>query len=242
VPFTLLFIPLFWLLWAVVANRSAAIAPRPNPLSGLALLAVRAYARALHRLRVENIHHIPRSHSPGPLLIVANHASGADPLLIQAACPFEITWLMAADMAHPLLGTLWKHLNVILIDRRNPSGFPLRDALRALREGRVLAIFPEGRIERPAQRLLPFHPGVSLLIARSGAPVLPILITSAPRASNAWTDVLTPSRSSLRALTPPEPAHAAHAPDQAARLRETFRLASGWPADDQAPAPTGRTK
>ncbi len=198
------------------------------------MLAVRGYARVFHRLRVKAAERIPATRSPGPLIVVANHASGADPLLIQAACPFEITWIMGADMAHPWLGALWRSAGVITVDRKNASGFPLREALRALRDGRVLGIFPEGRIARPARRLQPFHPGASLLIERSGAPVLPFLITGAPTSANAWTDLLTTSRAVVRPLGEPAAPPRAGSREHATALREVFRRESGWPLAEEA--------
>ncbi len=191
---------MIWLLWALCANVAARIAPGTSPLSGLALLGVRGYARGVHRLRVRSREHIPQDRRPGPLIVVANHASGADPVLIQAACPFQITWIMAADMAHPVLAPVWQCAEVITLNRRARSAFPLREALRALSKGKVIGVFPEGHIVRPPGAILPFHPGVALLAQRSGAAVLPMLIERAPMSGSAWTDLFTPSRAVVRAL------------------------------------------
>lgn len=229
----LLTITVFWLVWAPIANRAARIAPRADPLSGLGLLILRAGVRLVHRTRVRGREHIPRSTSPGPLIIIANHASGADPLLIQSACPFEIVWIMASDMAHPVLAPLWSLTGVIRINRQSGTALALRQALIALQCGKVVGVFPEGRITRERCRLLPFHPGIALLARRSGAPVIPVLIERAPRSWSAWTDILTPSRSVIRAL-PARPL--AGASDQAAsdRLRAEIAGEAGWSMVEEA--------
>src|SRR5690606_28478224 len=86
-----------WFLFALGA-RTLLNNPRAEPLAGLALVFIRLYARFFHALRVEGGEHVPRSLHPGPLILVCNHTAGVDPLLVQAAVPFEIRWMMARDM------------------------------------------------------------------------------------------------------------------------------------------------
>ena len=63
-------------------------------------------------------------------------------------------------------------LEVIPVERGKPDSASTRAALRALAAGRVLGVFPEGRIEN-TRELLPFHTGIALLAMRSGAPIYP---------------------------------------------------------------------
>jgi 1-acyl-sn-glycerol-3-phosphate acyltransferase len=230
---------LAWLAWAAFAHLLLRRSPRVgDPVSGLALLLARLYVRVVHRLRVQGGEHVPRSRDAGPLLVVANHASGVDPILVQSACPFFVRWLMAEDMRAEGLDSVWRWAEVIFVDRREGRSVGLRDAIQHVRSGGVVGIFPEGRIADEPGRLLPFEPGVGLLIARSGADVLPVLIEGAPRIESAWAALWTPSRSRIRFLPVVSfKDRGASAREAAHRLEGLFLDASGWSAGD----PTGST-
>ncbi|HYE02339.1 MAG TPA: hypothetical protein VD963_03785, partial [Phycisphaerales bacterium] len=81
--------------WLLVAIASARLLrnPRGDVETGLVLWGIRVYAGLLHSLRIRGGRHIPPSRRPGPLIVVANHTAGVDPLLIQSACPFEVRWM-----------------------------------------------------------------------------------------------------------------------------------------------------
>ena len=62
----------------------------------------------------------------------------------------------------------------------------------------MLGVFPEGAIEHPARHIMPFHPGVGLIISRTGAPVLPVVIEGTPqgrRGAATWTSLWKSSHS-----------------------------------------------
>ncbi|MBM4109033.1 MAG: 1-acyl-sn-glycerol-3-phosphate acyltransferase [Phycisphaerae bacterium] len=181
-----------WTAWAVLC---AVIRdnPRGDFTTGVLYHLIRLHARAIHRLRVAGARHLPSD--PGPLIVVSNHTAGVDPLLIQAACPFEVRWMMGADMMVPAGRALWEHARVIPVDRARGDSAALRDAIRHLRAGGVLGVFPEGGIETPPGTPRPFEPGLGLLIARTGATTLPVVVDGTPRAVTAWGSLFTPSRS-----------------------------------------------
>ncbi len=217
-------------VWAWACRALARLGPEPD--LALALLANRLYCRVVHRLRVEGSGHIPTR--PGALVVVANHTAGIDPLLIQAACPFVVRWMMARDMMHPRLGAFWRWLGVIPVDRSGRDTTSARAAIAHLRAGGVLGVFPEGGIERPPRRLRPFLAGVGLIVARTGAPVLPIIIDDTPVADPAWASLARPSRSTIRVLPI---VHFDRGGDHDAitrALRELFERETGWPLNDSA--------
>lgn len=223
-----------WALWVVLAHWIGAN-PRGDPETGLAWRALRLYARVVHRLRIEGMENVPRGRRPGPLVVVANHTAGVDPILIQAACPFFIRWMMALDMRLPALEWFWGWVEVISVDREGREIAATREAIRHLREGGVVGIFPEGNLERPARHILPFLPGVGLIVHRSRAPVLPVLVTGTPQVDPAWSSLWRSSNATVRFLPRIDytgsglPA-AAIAED----LRRRFVEASGWPPCDVA--------
>ncbi|QOI99712.1 MAG: 1-acyl-sn-glycerol-3-phosphate acyltransferase [Phycisphaeraceae bacterium] len=223
-------------LWMGVARvASAALKnPRQDPAYGIGYLALRAYVRVIQRFRVIDPHLLPAGEKAGPLVVVVNHSAGIDPVLVQCACPFEVRWLMARDMMLPRFDRLWAWLRVIPIDRSAGDAAGLREALRHLSAGGVIGLFPEGRIARPRGTIQPFAPGVGLLVKRSGAPVLPIVIEGTADAESAWASLFTPARATLRPL--PVRSYAGRdlsAHEIADDLRRVFAQATGWvPVED----------
>lgn len=205
--------------------------PREDAETGLLYRVGRGYCRLVHRLRAEGGEHVPPGRRPGPLIVVANHTAGVDPLLVQASCPFEIRWVMAEDMRLPAFDAFWRWAGIIFVDRRANSAPALREAMRHLEDGGVIGIFPEGGIERPPRTILPFMRGIGLLIARTGAPVLPVIIDGTPQVDPAWSSLWKPSRSRVRFLAP-ERFGGRSAAETAAALRQRFIDATGWPAND----------
>ncbi|MFG0327181.1 MAG: lysophospholipid acyltransferase family protein [Phycisphaerales bacterium JB037] len=192
-----------------------------------------AYVRVFHRFRTEGRENLPHQRSPGPLIIVANHTAGIDPILIQAACPFPIRWVMAEDMRLPWLNWLWKRLGIIFVARGKAEVAGVREAIRHVKEGGVLGIFPEGGIERPPSHVMPFHPGAGFILRRTKAPVLPVLIDNTPQVEPAWASLWKPSRPRLRFKPVLNPALNGHSPEEIMHeLRGQFMEWTGWPASE----------
>ncbi|MAY75604.1 MAG: hypothetical protein CMJ31_12995 [Phycisphaerae bacterium] len=220
--------------------------PRGDFESGAMLVMGRAYVRALHRLRVRGADRIPeRTGEPnettgaegvGPLIIVANHTAGVDPVLIQSAVPFYVRWMMAADMGIPLLDWFWRWWGVIFVDRENPGSAGLRQAIRHLRDGGVIGIFPEGGLERPPRQVMPFQEGIGVLIKRTGARVLPVTIDGTPQYDPAWASLWRASESTIHFREIIDYANSDIPADQIAEdLRRRFLNWTGWPANDSPP-------
>lgn len=243
------------LAWALLAAFSRwLLAPglRDGDLPACATYRLfQVYSRLVHRLHIEGGEHLAGrsanrpSPTGRPLLVVSNHTAGVDPMLIQAAVPFEVRWVMAQDMRAPALHWLWEFGRIIFVERDRGADEPVRvsgwrDALRHLKRGGVLGVFPEGYIERPARRVLPFGEGVGLLVARTGAEVLPVIVEGTPQSPTAWGSLARRSHSRVRLLPPMtfEPDEPGDKPSPARitrALREVFLQATGWPANDQPP-------
>jgi len=128
----------------------------------------RVYARGYHRLRVLSPCPLPPR---GPGIVVSNHTSGLDPHLIQSCCPRLITWMMAREYYDlPVLRTVLDQVGVIPVSRSGRDMAAMRAAMRALENGQLLGIFPEGKIE-PGDELLPFQTGVALMAMKTEVPV-----------------------------------------------------------------------
>jgi 1-acyl-sn-glycerol-3-phosphate acyltransferase len=142
---------------------------------------------------------------------------------------------MAEDMRLAKAEWLWQWSTVIFVDRVKRSAHGTRDAVRHLAEGGVLGIYPEGGLERPARHLLPFEPGVGLLIRRTGATVIPVIIDGTPQVDPAWASLWTRSHSRLRVMEPISYRGSKLSAEEIARdLQRRFASWTGWPVLEHA--------
>jgi len=158
---------------AVGESRQDGTAPRRTALYALARLLCRAAIGAFAEARVEGLEDVPRS---GPLIVLCNHASMVDPVLLTATFPRWLTYLAKRELfRQPLVGWLLREGGVIPVSRGAADRHALEQALGALRQGGAVAIFAEGTRSRDGV-LQRAKAGVALLAARSGAGVLPVAI------------------------------------------------------------------
>jgi len=217
---------------------------RGGEFEAVALLRIiHVYTRLVHRVRFCGVEHIPaREPDPHadqrPLIVVCNHTAGVDPLLVQAGLPFEVRWIMAKDMRARVLEPLWSYARVIFVDRERREAASLRDALRHLKDGGALGVFPEGNLERPPRQLPPFRDGVGYLVRKSGALVLPAVIDGAPQVETAWKSLFRRGRARVRFL-PVVDYTGAEASEIAPDLRRRFAEATGWPMSERTPILAG---
>jgi 1-acyl-sn-glycerol-3-phosphate acyltransferase len=141
-------------------------------------LGARILASAITRIRIEgDIDAIPRT---GPVILAANHASNADPVVIGAwltpRLGRRIHWLGKKELFDwPVLGWIARDGGVHPVDRSAADVDAFRLARRILDEGHVLMVFPEGT-RSPDGTLQQAKDGVAMLALRTGAPVVPIAV------------------------------------------------------------------
>ncbi len=230
---------------ALLAWASAALLrnDRQDPMAGLLVALMRLYARLVQRVRVEGRANVPDQILAGPLIVVSNHTAGVDVPLIQSLCKFEVRWMMARSMQIDSLQWFWEWANVIGVEESSRDSGAVREAMRHVKSGGVLGIFPEGGLERPARRIMPFQPGVGLIIKRTGAPVLPILIDGTPQVEPAWASLWRFGRARIRVF--PKIDYAASgmsATEIVQDLQHRYEEWSGWhAAQSQASVATAST-
>lgn len=151
----------------------------------------RLFCRNYHSLQVISPPQLPRQ---GPAILVCNHISGVDPMLIQSVVNRPIIWMMAREYYEiPALRRGFELIGAIPVARGGRDSAALRAALRALHAGRVLGVFPEGRIET-SDALFPFQTGVALMAIKTGVPVYPAYLQGNLRGRRISQAVLLPSR------------------------------------------------
>lgn len=113
----------------------------------------------------------------GPAIVVANHVSGLDPLLLISACRRPLRFLIAREeYERPGLNWLFKASGCIPVDRSGRPEKALRQALRALEQGEVVVLFPHGKIHLDSDPPLKIKGGVARLACWSRAPIYPVRI------------------------------------------------------------------
>ena len=171
----------------------------------------------------------------GGFVIVANHASGLDPPLMQFAAGRRVRFMMAKEQMHPALNWLWRRLAVLPVTYTPADAAMLREAVRHVKSGGVVGVFPEGSIERPPNVLGPFAEGTGTLVALTKAPVVVLWIHGTPTVGNAILDPFVPrGRATVEYLgTLDFAAEGVRDPAEiTARLRGAIGSASGWPMRD----------
>lgn len=144
----------------------------------IAKTAATLFSRVYHHTLVRRPVRLPPA---GAAILVCNHISGLDPVAIQAVCPRLIIWMMAKEY-YQIKAMTWFFdlIHAIPVDRGGRDLAATRAALRALANGHVLGIFPEGKIET-TRELLPFQAGVAMIAIKTGAPVYPAYIDGTQR-------------------------------------------------------------
>ncbi len=142
---------------------------------------MRAVARWLFHFTVVGAERLPSS---GPAVLVANHESWLDPIMVPLALPRKPAFLAMEELWRmPGLGFIMRVYGPLAIplNRGAVDARALKRALRALDAGALLIVFPEGGIS-PSRELRPFHRGAAMLAARAGAPIIPIAIQGTAQA------------------------------------------------------------
>ena len=128
------------------------------------------------RYRNEGFENIPKT---GPVLLLANHQSYLDTFPVGLAVRRHPVFLTRSTLFHnPFMRALIRSLGGVPIDQEGFARDGLRTASTHLKAGRAVLVFPEG--ERTSNgKILPFKPGIHLLIKRLDVPIVPIGLAGA---------------------------------------------------------------
>lgn len=199
-PSVILLVVLFSLLaWFVQACRKANLVDWGHHWVNLLDGFLRLFIRTYHRFQFEPIP-LPET---GAALLVANHVSGLDPLLMIAACKRPVRFLIAQEQYDRFaMHWVFQQVGCIPLQRGARADKAFRAALQALEQGEVVALFPEGAIHtsrKPAKRL---KGGVAKLAEMSGAAVYPVTISGILIEGFTVLTLLLPNRARLKSYAP----------------------------------------
>jgi acyl carrier protein len=164
----LISLPVLWVYLAVrQPGRHAHRAATRWSRVALALCGLRPAVEGLDNLR-----------SVRSGILVANHASYLDPIVLMAAVPTDFRFVAKRALAmYPLLGTVIRKAEYATIERAGLSDrlAGADEVARRLRDGELLVVFPEGGFVR-SPGLMPFRLGAFRAAVDTGRPILPVAI------------------------------------------------------------------
>jgi 1-acyl-sn-glycerol-3-phosphate acyltransferase len=146
----------------------------------------------LYRLEAERMAPLPEH---GAAILIANHTCPVDSMLLQAASRRVLGFLIAKEYYdYWAFGWICRLLRCIPVRRDGHDLAATRAALRALEEGRVVPMFPEGRITPTSGRELGEpRPGVAFIVLHARVPVIPAYVWGTPSTNKFGTALRTPA-------------------------------------------------
>jgi 1-acyl-sn-glycerol-3-phosphate acyltransferase len=203
--------------------------------------------RGLVRLRVQGTDHLP---AEGPVILVANHVSFFDSILLMFSLPRPVAFIGKAEYTdNPITNWLFCGAGMIPVRRENPGDLPhvFDEVAEVLGRGEVIGVFPEGTRSRDGL-LHRGHVGAAHLALTTGAPIVPVGIIGTDRVLPTGARLVRPFQQAIIALGEPiDPTELGYtkSTNRARReltdrfMAEIGRLCSERYVDTYAPMPHG---
>jgi 1-acyl-sn-glycerol-3-phosphate acyltransferase len=149
---------------------------QPPVLWKLAQVLCRVVTSVMFDLKVYGAGNVPQA---GGVLLVTNHESHLDPVLIGVQLRRPISYLAKSELfANPFFGWLIRNLYAFPVRQGAGDVGAMKETISRLKEGHLLNIFPEGS-RSPDGNFLPVEAGVALVVRRAGVPVVPCVVEGA---------------------------------------------------------------
>jgi len=166
-------------LFLVVGVMNAAVALYIYTLVPEFLMRFLAWllVHTFYRVRAEGLDNIPEE---GPCILVCNHVSYVDPVVIAACVRRPIRFVMDHPIFRiPVLSFIFRTMRTIPIapakEDATSKERAFAEAAKALSAGEIVGIFPEGKLTETGE-LNPFRPGVQQMVATTPVPVIPMAL------------------------------------------------------------------
>lgn len=150
-------------------------------------LLMKPVVHAVARLEVVGLEKIPAT---GPFVLVANHQSFLDPLVVQVLCPRPLhTLAKSTQFRSAFMGWVMPRVNAIPTRRYRIEPQAVRVMLRRLAAGEGVGVYPEGERSWDA-RLQPFRRGTLRVLLKAGVPVIPCGLAGTYDAWPRWSKTI----------------------------------------------------
>ncbi len=170
----------------------------------------------LNKIYCSTFHHLRTGRAPlpaqGPAILIANHTCNIDHFLLQAGTRRKLGFMIAKEYYDfPPFHPICRMIGCIPVNRNGKDLAAIRAALRALEEGRVVPMFPEGTITPKSGEVIGVGKhGVAYLAIRAKVPVIPAYIRGTPRSIKFLRSFFTPSHSEVIYGPPIDPSEFVH--------------------------------
>jgi 1-acyl-sn-glycerol-3-phosphate acyltransferase len=126
----------------------------------------------------------------GGVILAVTHRSHLDPVVVSTLLDREVGWMARVEFYHHgVLRALMNAVGAFPVNRMRPGVAPIREAIRRLRGGLVVGIFPEGEIQTGNDRVShggAIKAGAVYLAALTGCPILPVVVVGSEKLSSPW--------------------------------------------------------
>jgi 1-acyl-sn-glycerol-3-phosphate acyltransferase len=156
------------------AHRLAREKGVSRPLYAVVRALLTPFLRLYFRMRISGAERIPRE---GPALVAPNHKSFWDSFFIGVCTRRQLRFMAKTELIEARYGRLLVRLGAFPVRRGESDADALETARTILRQGGLLAMFPEGTRIRDPEGLGPPRRGAARLALEAGAPLVPAAIT-----------------------------------------------------------------
>lgn len=145
----------------------------------LSTLAMSQVLASTLTIRVEGQHHVPRR---GSAMMVGNHPCAIDNWICYTSFPRRcFSFIKAEDYHYPPFHAFWKQFGSLPVTRRGDNSQSFKQAEEWMRQGYLMALFPESRVTEGAD-VLPFSSSFLTLAHAVGVPIIPFAIAGSEAA------------------------------------------------------------
>jgi len=135
--------------------------------------------KILFRFKAKGLEHIPKR---GGFILASNHVSYLDPIAVGVACQRKLNYMAKEELfCNPLFSRLLSRIGVFPVKRDSADLSALKEAMRRVRIGGALVLFPEGSRRFDGASHEPYS-GIGFLAAKLNVPVIPAFVKGTEKA------------------------------------------------------------
>lgn len=150
--------------------------------------------KLLFKIKTYGKENIPQNKG---FILASNHVSYLDPIALGVACPRKLNFMAKKELfSNPIFAMLVSRLGAFPVERDSADLSALKEAMRRVKIGKVLVLFPEGSRRFNGESKQPY-PGVGFLAAKLDVPVIPAFIKGTEKALPSNAKFIRPHKISV---------------------------------------------